>query len=93
MINQYSNFNIKHFTSTFNSNKHYNENINGFDIMVMQSHEDADKIINEMKHIIDSFANYPEQMINLEYDDTYLLEPDKKRIKQEIKNYALKRYS
>lgn len=89
MLEQYKDFNIKHFTSTFNSSKHYNGDINGFDIMVMQSHEDADKLIEELKRIVDSFKNIPQQIINLEYDDSNLLEPDKKRVKQEIRKYAV----
>lgn len=88
MLEQYKDFNVKHFTSTFNSSKYYNGDINGFNIMVMQSHEDADKLIEELKRIVDSFKNIPQQTINLEYDDSNLLEPDKKRVKQEIRKYA-----
>ena len=91
MLEQYKNFDVKHFTKTFNSNEDYNKNINGFDIMVMQSHEDADKLIKEMKKIIDSYSCIPQQTISLEYDDSYLLDSDKIRVKQEIKRYASKR--
>lgn len=91
MLEQYKNFDVKHFTKTFNSNEYYNKNVNGFDIMVMQSHENADKLIKEMKKIIDSYSYISQQTINLEYDDSYLLDSDKIRVKQEIKRYASKR--
>lgn len=87
MLEQYKDFDVKHFGKTFNSNKYYNEEINGYDIMVMQSHEDADKIIEKIKNIIDSYKYLPSQDINLEYDDSFLLDSDKLRIKQEIQKY------
>ena len=93
MLEQYKDFDVKHFTKTFNSSKYYNKSINGFDVMVMQSHKDADKIINELKQVINSLSNIQRQTINLEYDDSNLLEPDKKRVKQEIKKYAAQRFS
>lgn len=91
MLEQYKNFDVKHFTKTFNSSEYYNKNINGFDIMVMQSHENADKLIKEMKKIIDLYKYAPQQIINLEYDDNHLLDIDKIRVKQEIKKYASKK--
>ena len=93
MLEQYKDFDVKHFTKTFNSSKYYNGNINGFDIMVMQSHEDADKLINELKQVINSFSNIQRQTINLEYDDSHLLDSDKIRVKQEIKKYATQRFA
>ena len=93
MLEQYKDFDVKHFTKTFNSSKYYNGNINGFDIMVMQSHEDADKLINELKQVINSFSNIQRQTISLEYDDSYLLDSDKIRVKQEIKKYATQRFA
>lgn len=88
MLEQYKDFDVKHFGKTFNSSKYYNEEINGYDIMVMQSHEDADKIIEKIKNIIDSYKYLPSQNINLEYDDSFLLDSDKLRIKQEIQKYV-----
>ena len=93
MLEQYKDFDVKHFTKTFNSSKYYNGNINGFDIMVMQSYEDADKLINELKQVIDSFSNIQRQTINLEYDDSHLLDSDKIRVKQEIRKYAAQRFA
>lgn len=93
MLEQYKDFDVKHFTKTFNSSKYYNGNINGFDIMVMQSHEDADKLINELKQVINSFSNIQRQTISLEYDDSHLLDSDKIRVKQEIKKYATQRFA
>lgn len=93
MLEQYKDFDVKHFTKTFNSSKYYNGNINGFDIMVMQNHEDADKLINELKQVINSFSNIQRQTISLEYDDSYLLDSDKIRVKQEIKKYATQRFA
>lgn len=93
MLEQYKDFDVKHFTKTFNSNKYCNGNINGFDVMVMQSHEDADKLINELKQVINSFSNTQRQTINLEYDDSHLLDSDKIRVKQEIKKYATQRFA
>ena len=86
-------FNIKHITSTFNSNKYYNGNINGVDIMIMQSHEDADKLIKELKHIIDSYQGNNIYNLNIEYDDKDLLEIDKIRVKQTIEKYILQKTS
>lgn len=93
MLEQYKDFDVKHFTKTFNSNKYYNGNLNGFDVMVMQSHEDADKLINELKQVINSLSNIQGQTVNLEYDDSYLLDSDKIRVKQEIKKYATQRFA
>jgi uncharacterized lipoprotein YehR (DUF1307 family) len=93
MLEQYKDFDVKHFTKTFNSSKYYNGNINGFDIMAMQSHEDADKLINELKQVINSFSNIQRQTISLEYDDSHLLDSDKIRVKQEIKKYATQRFA
>lgn len=88
MLEQYKDFDVKHFTKTFNSSKYYDGCLNGFDVLVMQSHENADKLIKEIKDIIDSYKYMPRQTINLEYDDTHLLDSDKIRVKQEIKKYA-----
>ncbi len=93
MLEQYKDFDVKHFTKTFNSNKYYNGNLNGFDVMVMQSHEDADKLINELKQVINSLSNIQRQTVNLEYDDSHLLDSDKIRVKQEIKKYATQRFA
>lgn len=93
MLEQYKDFDVKHFIKTFNSSKYYNGNINGFDIMVMQSHEDADKLINELKQVINSLSNIQRQTVNLEYDDSYLLDSDKIRVKQEIKKYAAQKFA
>lgn len=87
MLNQYKNFNVKEFSKTFNSSEYYNKDINGFDIIVMQSHENADKLIEELKQVINQYKTFPQQIINLEYDDSSLLEADKKRVKQAIEQY------
>ena len=86
-------FDIKHITSTFNSSQHYNGNINGIDIMIMQSHEDADRLIKELKHIIDSYQGNNIYSLNIEYDDKNLLEIDKIRVKQTIEKYILQKTS
>lgn len=86
-------FNIKHITSTFNSSQYYNGDINGADIMIMQSHEDADKLIKELKHIIDSYQGNNIYNLNIEYDDKDLLEIDKIRVKQTIEKYILQKTS
>lgn len=88
MFKQYKNFDIKKFTKTFNSNKDYNGDINGFDIMIMQSHESADKLIKEIKDKIDLYSNFPQQTISIDYNDDSLLESDKKRVRKEIQKYA-----
>ena len=79
-------FDVRKFGSTFTEGK-----LNGFDVMVMQSHEEADKLIKELKEIIDSYSAFPQQEISLDYDDSNLLEPDKKRVKKEIEKYASQR--
>ena len=84
-------FDVKHFTKTFNSSPYYDGRINGFDIMVMQSYEDADKLIDELKKIIDRYRGLPQQEISIDYDDSNLLETDKIRVKREIQKYASQR--
>ena len=59
-----------------------------FDIIIMQSQEEADEIINKIKQIDKIFLNEQEEkIINIEYDDSNLLETDKIRVKQAIKKY------
>ncbi len=79
-------FDVRKFGSTFTENK-----VNGFDIMIMQSHEDADKLIDELKKVIDRYCGLPQQEISIDYDDSNLLENDKIRVKKEIKKYASQR--
>ena len=79
-------FDVRKFGSTFTEGK-----LNGFDVMIMKSHEDADKLIEELKEVIDSYSAFPQQEISLDYDDSNLLEPDKKRVKREIEKYASQR--
>ncbi len=79
-------FDVGKFGSTFTKNK-----VNGFDIMIMQSHEDADKLIDELKKVIDRYCGLPQQEISIDYDDSNLLENDKIRVKKEIKKYASQR--
>lgn len=79
-------FDARKFGSTFTENK-----INGFDVMIMQSHEDADKLINELKKVIDRYHGLPQQEISIDYDDSNLLETDKIRVKREIQKYASQR--
>ena len=81
-------FDVRKFGSTFTEGK-----LNGFDVMIMQSHEDADKLIKELKDVIDLYSTFPQQEISLDYDDSNLLEPDKKRVKREIEKYASQRLS
>ena len=75
--------NIRKFGSTFTENR-----VNGFDIMIMQSHEDADRLIDELKKIIDMYYGLPQLEISINYDDSNLLEIDKIRVKREIQKYA-----
>ena len=82
------NFDVRKFGSTFTEGK-----LNGFDVMIMQSHEDADKLIKELKEIIDSYSAFPQQEISLDYDDSNLLNLDKKRVKREIEKYASQKFS
>ena len=60
--------------------------------MVMQSHEDADKLIDELKKVIDRYRGLPQQEISIDYDDSNLLETDKIRVKREIQKYASQRF-
>lgn len=65
--------------------------VNPFMIMIMQSHEDADKIIKEIKQYIDTLDIAPQE-IEFDIPDT-ILDYDKKRIEEEIKKYYFnKRY-
>lgn len=76
-------FDVRKFDSTFTENK-----VNGFDVMIMQSYEDADKLIDELKKVIDRYCGLPQQEISIDYDDSNLLETDKIRVKREIQKYA-----
>ena len=59
-----------------------------FDIIIMQSQEEADEIINKIKQIDKIFLNEQEEkIINFEYDDSNLLNIDKIRVEQAIKKY------
>lgn len=65
--------------------------VNPFMVMIMQSHEDADKIIEEIKQYIDNL-DIALQEIEFDIPDT-ILDYDKKRIEEEIKKYYFnKRY-
>ena len=79
-------FDVRKFGSIFIENK-----VNGFDVMIMQSHEDADKLIDELKKVIDRYCWLPQQEISIDYDDSNLLETDKIRVKREIQKYASQR--
>ena len=79
-------FDIRKFGSTFTENK-----VNGFDVMIMQSYEDADKLIDELKKVIDRYRGFSQQEISIDYDDSNLLETDKIRVKRKIQKYASQR--
>ena len=68
--------------STFSENK-----LNPFDVMVMASQEEADKVIEKAKKEIDLgiFSG------SIDTDETVILENDEKRIEQEIKQYLKNR--
>ena len=54
-------------------------------IMMMQSQEKADKIIDEIRYVLNN--NYNKE-ISIEYDDSDLLEQDRERIKKEIEKFS-----
>lgn len=80
-------FNVKHFMQTFNSG-----NLNGFDIMLMESDKNANKLIQQLKNIIDLYpAGTDYSAIDLVYNDENLTELDKKRVQTAIKKYILEK--
>lgn len=88
MLNQYPDFDVKHFGSTFTTGR-----LNGYDVMIMQSHEYTDKIIDAFKSYIRNGGQnineyqtyiYNELNINLDKD---ILESDQLRIKEEIEKF------
>lgn len=81
-------FSIKQIGKTFNSNKNYDNRINGVDIMIMQSEQDADILIKKLKEIIDNDDN----ILFLNYDDSHLLTLDKIKVKNEIKQYYMQKH-
>lgn len=81
-------FSIKQIGKTFNSNKNYDNKINGADIMIMQSEQDADILIKKLKEIIDSDDN----ILFLDYDDSHLLTLDKIKVKNKIKQYYMQKH-
>ena len=62
--------------------------LNAFQIMIMQSHEDADRIIQKLKIYIDN-SNCSLKEIEFDIPD-HILDYDKKRIEQEVKEYYYK---
>lgn len=85
-------FNVKHFMQTFNSSKYYNGNLNGFDIMLMESDKNANKLIQQLKNIIDLYpAGTDYSTIDLVYNDENLTELDKRKVQTEIKKYILEK--
>lgn len=62
--------------------------LNAFQIMIMQSHEDADRIIQKLKTYIDN-SNCSLKKIEFDIPD-HILDYDKKRIEQEVKEYYYK---
>ncbi len=80
-------FNVKHFMQTFNSG-----NLNGFDIMLMESDKNANKLIQQLKNIIDLYpVGTDYSAIDLVYNDENLTELDKKRVQTAIKKYILEK--
>lgn len=88
MLKQYLNFDVRKFGSIFTENK-----LNGFDIMIMQSHEDANVLIEELKKAIDNYCGMLQQHMSIDYDDSNLLEPDKRRVKREIEKYISQKFN
>lgn len=80
-------FNVKHFMQTFNSG-----NLNGFDIMLMESDKNANKLIQQLKNTIDLYpVGTDYSAIDLVYNDENLTELDKKRVQTAIKKYILEK--
>ena len=77
---------------TFNSSKYYNGNLNGFDIMLIESDKNANKLIQQLKNIIDLYpAGTDYSTIDLVYNDENLTELDKRKVQTEIKKYILEK--
>lgn len=91
MCKCYSDFDFKHFMKTFQGNPGYDGRLNGFDVMIMESSEKADKIIENVKKQIDNIKYYKGKNINFvfEYDDDGVLPEDQMRIAKEVERYAL----
>ena len=80
-------FNVKHFMQTFNSG-----NLNGFDVMLMESDKNANKLNKQLKNIIDIYtAGTDYSAIDLVYNDENLTELDKRKVQTEIKKYIIKK--
>lgn len=88
-----SSFDARHFMKTFNSSPYYDGNINGFDIMIMENSEKADKIIEEAKEQIDYLINNNllTNNFSFSYNPQNVLELDQMRIDKEIKQYCSSR--
>ena len=78
-------FDIGKFGSTFQDRQ-----LNGFDVMVMNSAEMADKIIEQAKDKIDYIIDngLSDYGFSFSYDDTDILDIDQRRIEREIEKYC-----
>ena len=86
MLRQYPDFDVKNFGKTFITHPAYDGRLNGFDVMVMVSQENADKVIETYKKIIDKLSA-PLSSFTISYDDTDILDSDKLRIKETLTSY------
>ncbi len=80
------NFDPRHFGSTFQENK-----INGFDIMIMDSAERADKIIKEIKERINYYLDNKlliDKNFEFQYSTDGILISDQYRIEKELKRFC-----
>lgn len=67
------------------------DGLQGLDVAIMVSQENADKVIADIKKKIDNMTYLP-RSFSIEYDNTDIMPIDQKRIEKVIKEYYIAKF-